>query len=305
MNMQKKQIKTIFFGNNHLVLDHLIKIADVVSIFCRPQDTDDDNIFKIKELAKEHSISAYQPNKKDLYNYVSYIENLDVDLIVVCGYKYIIPEEIFEIPKYKAINIHPSYLPAYRGQHVINWAIINGEKETGVTIHYIDKDIDTGNVIVQKKVPILFDDTSLTLSDNIYSEACKLLQSVIDRIVSGETLQAKKQNNAESTYFKPRTPEDSRIDWNIDGVEIYNLIRALVKPWPGAYSYIKDKKIIIRDAKYENILLNCEHGKIINICDSTLIISVKGGQLVVNDYTIIDENDNMVHLSIEIGNELE
>ena len=302
--MHKKKLAVLFFGNNPVVLDNLIKNSNLLTIFCRPADNNDENILKVKEIAKKYSISVKQPNKKNLYKHASYIKNLNPDLIVVCGYKYIIPKQIFDIAKFRTINIHPSYLPAYRGQHVINWAIINGEKETGVTIHYIDEGIDTGDIILQNKILISFEDTAKTLHDKIYHKACELLLNVLDDIASGKTLQSKKQDDTNATYFKPRNPEDGRIDWNMNGLDIYNLIRALVEPWPGAYSYIKGNQIILRSAKFDNVLPYNPSGEIIDVSDSTLTINVKNGKLIVDDYQVIDKNGNKVNMDIKAGNKL-
>ena len=307
MVMNEKKINVIFFGNNSSVLENLIKHSDVniKSIFCRPADRNNENIVEVKEIANKYFIPLKQPEKKDIYTYIQYIKDLNPDIIVVCGYKYIIPGEIFNIPRFRTINIHPSYLPNYRGQHVINWAIINGENETGVTIHFVDKGIDTGDIIIQKRVPILFEDNAKILHDRIYYEVCELLSQVTNIILSGNTLPAKKQDDSKASYFRPRTPEDGVVDWDKNGIEIYNLIRALVKPWPGAYSYIKGKKMIFQDVRFEPDLQNSSAGEIVNISGSKLVINVKGGKLLVNEYTIFDENENKTNLDIEVGDKFE
>lgn len=303
--MNEKKTKVIFFGNNSSILNCLIKNSDVQSVFCQPLDKNNKGIVEIKEIVDKYSISLHQPEKKELYNYINYIKNLNPDLIVVCGYKYIIPGKIFNIPKFRTINIHPSYLPSYRGQHVVNWAIVNGESETGVTIHFIDEGIDTGDIIVQKKIPILFEDSARVLHERIYSEASDLLKLVLERISSESTLQSRKQDNSKASYFKPRSPQDGVIDWNKDGIEIYNLIRALVKPWPGAYSYIKDRKVIFWNAQFETGSDSSSPGTIINILGSKLIISVKGGKLSIENYIALDENGNEVKLELQIGDKFD
>lgn len=304
--MNENGINTIFFGNNGLILDCLIKNSNVKSVFCQPLEKSNVNRIEIIETTDKYLISFHEPDKKELYNYIGYIKNLNPDLIVVCGYKYIIRNEIFNIPRFKSINIHPSYLPNYRGQHVVNWAVANGENETGVTIHFVDKGIDTGDIIVQKKVPILFEDSANTLHDRIYHEACELLKCVLNTISLGKTIQAKKQDNSKASYFRPRNPEDGVIDWSREGIEIYNLIRALVKPWPGAYSYINDKKIIFWDVHFEaSSYIPTLPGTIIEISDSNLIISVKGGKLLVNNYTALDKNGNEIKLELQIGEKFE
>jgi methionyl-tRNA formyltransferase len=299
--MNENRINTIFFGNNSLILDCLIKNSNVKSVFCQPLDKNNVNRIEITEITDKYSIPLHEPDKKELYNYIGYIGNLNPDLIVVCGYKYIIRAEIFNIPKFGTINIHPSYLPNYRGQHVVNWAIANGENETGVTIHFIDEGIDTGDIIVQKKIPILFEDSASTLHEKIYHEACELLNSVLNT-TSGKVLQAKKQDDSKASYFRPRNPEDGIIDWNRDGIETYNLIRALVKPWPGAYSYIKDKKIIFWSARFEAGSFNSSSpGEIIAISESRLVISVKGGKLSVDDYVTLDKKGNEINVRLKTG----
>ncbi len=305
LSMNNKKLKTLFFGNNIVVLDTLMKNSTVLGIFCRPKSINDENIRKVKAIAKIHSIPVRQPSRKDLYRYVEYITSLNADLIVVCGYKYIIPQEIFTLPKFGTINIHPSYLPAYRGQHVINWAIINGENETGVTIHFIDEGIDTGDIILQKKVPISFEDTAKTLHDKIYREACGLLIYLLNCVASGKQIQRKKQDGTRASYFKPRVPEDGRINWDLNEKEIYNLVRALVKPWPGAYGYIKGKKIIIWDAKPKrNPCDNHSNGEIIDMDGSTIVIKVNGGQIIIREYTILNEKGEEIDMSLKIGDKL-
>ncbi|MCG7848055.1 MAG: methionyl-tRNA formyltransferase, partial [ANME-2 cluster archaeon] len=216
------------------------------------------------------------------------------------------PKEIFDIPEFRTINIHPSYLPVYRGQHVVNWAIINGENETGVTIHYIDEGIDTGDIIIQKKVPISYEDTAKTLHDKIYSEACELVIDVIHSIASGKQIISKKQDDKKATYFHPRVPEDGRIDWNKSGLEIYNLIRGLAKPWPGAYGYIKGKKIIIWSAIFEvSVSYKNSYGEICDISNSSFTIITNDGKLIVDDYMVLDENENELNFNIEVGDRIE
>lgn len=305
ISMSKNKTKVIYLGNNSEILNCLIKNSDVQSVFCQPMEKNNVNLMEIKELTEKHSIPFHQTEKKELYNYINYIKESSPDLIVVCGYKYIVPSEIFNIPKLKTINIHPSYLPHYRGQHVVNWAIVNGETETGVTIHFVDEGIDTGDIIVQKKIPILFEDSASVLHERIYHEAYDLLKLVLDRIYSGSTLQSRKQDNSKASYFKPRSPQDGVIDWNKDGIEIYNLIRALVKPWPGAYSYIKDRKVIFWNAQFETGSYNSSPGMIINVLGSKLIISVKGGKLLVDDYVALGKNGNEINIELQIGDKFE
>jgi methionyl-tRNA formyltransferase len=303
--MSEGKTNIIFFGNNSSILDCLNTNSNLQSVFCQPLDKNNESMMEIKKITENYSIPFHQPDKKTLYNYINYIENLKPDLIVVCGYKYIIPHEIFNIPKFKTINIHPSYLPSYRGQHVINWAIVNGENETGVTIHFVDEGIDTGDIIVQKKVPIFFEDSASVLHDRIYREASELLKCVLKSVTSGEKLKGIRQENLKASYFRPRNPQDGLIDWNKDGKNIYNLIRALVKPWPGAYTYIQNKKIIFWNARFEIGTQESSPGTLVDILGSNLVVSVNGGKLIVNEFESFDKDNNEINLKLKIGYKFE
>ncbi|MBP2029466.1 methionyl-tRNA formyltransferase [Methanohalophilus levihalophilus] len=303
--MNQKKLNVLFFGNNPLIFDQLFQISNVIGVFCRPSMKKDANISSIIALANKYSIPIFQPTKKELYNYANFIHSLKTDLIIVCGYKYIIPEVIFAIPKFGTINIHPSYLPFYRGQHVINWAIINGEHETGVTLHYLDTGIDTGRIISQSLVPISSKDTARSLHDKIYSKACALLESIVKNIESGCIPEGMEQDDSKATYFKPRKPEDGHINWQKNSIEIVNLIRALTKPWPGAYSYLNGNRFVIWNARVETRSSNSIYGKVVDVTDSSITVSVKNGVLIIDDYAFLDPNGDQLDFIIKTGDQFE
>lgn len=282
-----RKLNVAFFGNNALILEEVIKYSHVSAIFSRKDSGKNENIKLIKTISIRESIPFFQLSKKELCNEIQRIRKFNLDLIVVCGYKYIIPPEIYNIPNFKSINIHPSYLPLYRGQHVINWALINNEKYSGVTIHYLDSGIDTGDIVIQKKVPIYPYDNAKTLSDKIYVAAVDLVKKVLINFSIDSDITITKQNENKATYFKPRTPEDGKIDWKKNGFEIYNQIRALVKPWPGAFSHIGNQKIIFYNANFKKCDSVEKIGTITDVYDSVLEIAVNGGKLVVTDYEVI------------------
>lgn len=292
IQMNDLPLKTVFFGNNPEVLECLSSVSDIAAVFTRPDDGTNENVNSIKAFCASSGIPVSQPAKKELYGYEDYLQKIDPDLIIVCGYKFIIPKEIFSIPRDGTINIHPSMLPRYRGQHVINWAIVNGESETGVTLHFMDESLDTGDIIVQKSVPINFEDTAKDLHDRIYVEACCLLKQILLDYRQGKPLKGRVQNSSEATFFKPRRPEDGHIDWRKSSIEIYNLIRALSRPWPGAFSYLNGYKVVLWKAYIEESDDKLPYGKVINVRDDNIVVSTIEGQLVVTDYEIVGaEND--------------
>ena len=146
------------------------------------------------------------------------------------------------------LGVHDSLLPEYRGFSPLNWAIINGETHTGVTIHHISEVFDEGNVILQKKVKICNNDHIMDVYWRTTQAACEMLHSFFDRAKNG-SLKGFRQNPKRATYFPPRTPKDGKINWSESAQKIYNLIRALTHPYPGAYFYYQRKKLLVEVAK--------------------------------------------------------
>lgn len=299
IDMCTDKVKTVFFGNNSELLLTLISKSSVHSIFCR--NSENESIAKIKKIARLNNIPILMPSKKELYSYISYLKNMNVDFYLVCGYKYILPREIFEIPSLGTINIHPSLLPAYRGQHVINWAIINGEEKTGVTFHLIDEGIDTGDILFQKEILIDSDDTAFSLHQKVYRAASGILCCMLEYISSNHELKPLKQEVGEATYFSPRKPEDGKIDWNKSGIEVCNLVKGLVKPWPGAYSLLDGQKICLWKCYFKQKDLKCSNGQIVCIKDEILFIKVKDGIIICDDYSLYNNNGDVVNSNIRPG----
>lgn len=166
------------------------------------------------------------------------------DLYIVSGFSRLIPLCISGVPSIGTINIHQSFLPAYRGRHPLNWVLVNGEKTTGITIHHVNEKFDDGKIIVQQRVRIAPDDTVLDVHWNTVAAGKKLLKQVFSMIGTRE-FEGFRQDLSRASYFKPRTPGDGKINWNLPADAIRNLVRSLVDPYPGAYFYFQGKKIIV------------------------------------------------------------
>ncbi|SDF24719.1 methionyl-tRNA formyltransferase [Methanolobus vulcani] len=302
--LSKYNYKVVFFGNNADVLNHLCTLVDVSAVFTRPDDGSD-NLKSIFELTHSLNIPLFQPSKKELSNYSPYLNQNKLDFIIVCGYKYIIPPTIFNTPKYGTVNIHPSLLPQYRGQHVINWAIINGEQETGITLHLMDENLDTGDILLQTKVPILFDDTAKDLHDRLYQKASELLTTFFTRFNDEGSISPKIQDSSQATFFKPRKPCDGHIEWDKEGEQIYNLVRAISKPWPGAFTYHNSSKIVVWRVSFEPHNSEESYGRIINVSNSQLIVNAKNSLVIIEDYDVFDLNNELVQVEFKEGYLLE
>lgn len=197
---------------------------------------------EVKEYAIENNIEVYQPEKlRDNEEIVKILKDINPDVICVVAYGKIIPKEILEIPKYGCVNVHPSLLPKYRGSAPIQWAILNGDKETGVTTMYLDEGMDSGDIILQTETKINKDETSGELWDRLSKIGAELLVETLERI-ENKTAPRTKQND-DFTLAPMLEKSQAKIDWeNKTAQEIKNLVRGL-NPIMGAYAILNEKKI--------------------------------------------------------------
>ena len=157
----------------------------------------------------------------------------------------ILPGAIIDIPSHGSVNVHGGLLPEYRGGHVMQWAIINGETETGVTLHYMDEGIDTGPIIASGRFPITWQDDAVSVRNNLQKTGKELIKTWWPQISTG-TAPRLVQDESVARYYRLRTSDDGEIHWSQSSSSIYNLVRALVFPWPGAFTFLRGKKIVIR-----------------------------------------------------------
>ena len=175
---------------------------------------------------------------------VERIRALRPDIVFSFYYRRMLKPAILEVPTRGCLNLHGSLLPKFRGRAPVNWAIVHGETETGVTLHYMTAKPDAGEIVGQEVVPIAFDDTALTLFRKMERAAVELLDRVLPLIKEGRA--PRLPNRIEQgSYFGGRRPEDGRIDWGRDAVEIYNLVRAVTHPYPGAFGFLDGEKFLV------------------------------------------------------------
>ena len=199
----------------------------------------------VKEVAIKNNIEVFQPNKiKEDYEI---LKNLDIDLIVTCAFGQILPKEVLDLPKYASINVHASILPKYRGSAPIEYAIMNGDSKTGVTIMYMDEGMDTGDIIKISELPIYDNDTSGSIHEKLAILGSTTLESTLEDIFSGNVKRIKQGTNYSIAPKIKR--EDEQIDFNKKGIDIINKIRAF-NPSPLANIIIDDKEIKVFDAKF-------------------------------------------------------
>ena len=196
----------------------------------------------VKELALTKNIPVYQPEKiRDNTEFIDKVKELNPDVICVVAYGKILPKEILEIPKYGCINVHGSLLPKYRGAAPIQWAVLNGDKTTGITTMYMDEGMDTGDMILTEKIEIGEDETTGELWNRLAKIGGRLLCETLEEIESGTVSRIKQQGDF--TIAPMLNKEMAKIDWqNKTAQQIHNLVRGL-NPIMGAYTFLKGKKI--------------------------------------------------------------
>lgn len=190
----------------------------------------------VKKIAKKYNIPVVHQLEE--------IKKIKPDLIIVAAYGQILPKEILEMPKYGCLNVHPSLLPKYRGASPIQTTILNGDKETGVTIILMDEKMDHGPIIAQTKYKIPDDINHKELDSTLAKQGATLLVKTLPKWINGE-IEAKAQDEPKATYTKVLKKEDGKIDWSKSAGEIEKQIRAFY-PWPGAFTFIKHKGKVLR-----------------------------------------------------------
>ena len=248
--MKDKNI--VFMGTPEFsvpVLEMLIEKTNVIRVVTQPDKEvgrKKELVFSpVKKVAMEHKISVFQPVRirKDY----EALKELDIDLIVTCAYGQIIPKEVLDLPKRGCVNVHASILPKYRGSAPIQWAIMNGDKKTGVTIMYMDEGMDTGDIIKCCEIPILDTDNVGTMHDKLSILGRDTLESVLDNLLNGIVIGIKQTDDYTMAPMIKR--EDERLNFKDDGVNIINKIRAL-NPWPLANIVIDGKEIKVIEAEF-------------------------------------------------------
>ncbi len=228
----------------YVCLEELLREGERVVVVVTHRDEPGERIWfrSVRDLASENLIPVYQPSDANAPQFVGMLRELRPELILSFTYRQVLSREVLEIPAKGAINLHPSLLPKYRGRCPANWVLINGEEETGVTLHYMEERVDSGDMAGQREVKISPDDTIRSLYDKLAQASVELLRDTLPKIRTGE-LERIPQREEEATYFGGRRPEDGRIDWGKPAQEIYNLIRAVTHPYPGAFFYYRGAKV--------------------------------------------------------------
>lgn len=233
-------MRAVVFAYHNMGITGLVAVRsarfDIAAVFSHRDDPGENRWFSsVVAWAEKQRIDVYCPDDTNQTEWVEKIKLLAPDVIFSFYYRHLLSEEILKIPPAGAYNLHGSLLPAYRGRCPVNWVLIHGEKQTGVTLHHMTVKADAGDIVAQRAVDIEFADTALTLFAKLSRNAAILLDETLPLILAG-TAPRIPQDWARGSYFGERRPEDGRIDWHKPAADIYNLIRAVTVPYPGAFT---------------------------------------------------------------------
>ena len=236
----------------------------------------------VKEVALKHQIPVYQPQKVRETEFTETLRRLAPDVIVVAAFGQIITKEIMEIPRYGCINVHASLLPAYRGAAPIQWAVINGEKESGVTIMQMDEGLDTGDMIDKVVVPLAEDETGGSLFDKLSQAGAGLCVKVLKDLEEGKAVREKQPEESTTAYASMISKKMGEVNWNESAKSIEQLIRGL-NPWPSAYTKLQGKTLKLWQAQVEEQEEEGRPGEILRVEKDAFYVKTGKGLLKIKE----------------------
>lgn len=291
----QQNLKIVFMGTPDFaatILEEILKVYPVLGVVTQPDKpkgrSKEVTFSPVKELAVKHELPVYQPVKAKEPEFLEQLMVLSPDVIVVAAFGQILPKALLEIPKYGCINVHASLLPKYRGAAPIQYSVIDGEKETGITIMYMDVGIDTGDIILQDTVPISPEETGGSLFDKMAVQGAASIIKALRQMEAGEVTRTP-QDNEKATYVKMISKEMGKLDFTKSAQQLERLIRGL-NPWPSAYTFLDGKSLKLWQASAEpvadgqaHMFQEYEPGMIAQVRDNAFVIMTGDGLLVVKE----------------------
>ncbi|WP_352406585.1 methionyl-tRNA formyltransferase [Acetoanaerobium noterae] len=283
-----KKLKIGYFADGkwaHNAFNLLIKNENIQIMFvCVRYDTQD---LVLKDLAINNGINYLKHENINSDEFLFEIQKYECDLFVSMSFNQIFKNEIINMPKMKTINCHAGKLPFYRGRNILNWALINDEKEFGITVHYMDEGIDTGDIILQRTYPINDNDSYDTLLEVAYNECANVLYDAILLIMNGEVKPIIQSTiHPVGFYCGMRTIGDEIVDWNKNSRDIFNFVRAICKPGPQARTSIKGIELKINKVEMINNAVSYKGipGQIIGKIEGLPIVKTLDTMLIISEF---------------------
>ncbi|MEQ0582344.1 bifunctional UDP-4-amino-4-deoxy-L-arabinose formyltransferase/UDP-glucuronic acid oxidase ArnA (plasmid) [Pantoea dispersa] len=264
---------------------------EISAIFTHADTSPESHAFpSVARLAAEQGIPVYAPEDANHPLWVDRIRTMQPDFIFSFYYRALLSDTILNCARVGAFNLHGSLLPKYRGRAPLNWVLVNGETETGVTLHRMVKRADAGDIVAQQRVAIDPQDNALTLHRKLVACAGQLLEGALPPMKRGE-IAATPQNDAEATMVGRRTPEDGRINWELPAAKVNNLVRAVTDPWPGAFAYAGTVKFVVWKGRVHQDAPCAKPGTVLSV--EPFLIACGEGALEV----VTGQSDNGVYMN--------
>ncbi|RLV60896.1 methionyl-tRNA formyltransferase [Parashewanella curva] len=282
-----KPLNIIFAGTPDFAARHLQALIDshhnVIGVYTQPDRPAGRGkklqASPVKQLAEEHDISVYQPKSLRAEDAQQELASLNTDIMVVVAYGLILPQVVLDTPRLGCINVHGSILPRWRGAAPIQRSIWAGDAETGVTIMQMDIGLDTGDMLLKTKLPILAEDTSATLYEKLAEQGPQALLAALDGLAAG-TLQAEKQDDALANYAEKLSKEEAKIDWSKSAQQLWQEVRAF-NPWPVSHFSHRDQTIKVWEADVQHTAHNAKIGSVVSADKQGIAIATAEGILIL------------------------
>jgi methionyl-tRNA formyltransferase len=273
-------------------LDELLRLgADVAAVVTHRNDPHEEIWFRsVAQRAREAGLPVLEPASVNAPAVIDALAKLAPEFVFSFYFRQILKPDVLAIPSRGALNLHGSLLPRYRGRCPVNWVLVHGETETGVTLHYMEPKPDTGDIVAQRAVPITDGDTALTLNRKLGDAARALLRDTFPALLAG-TAPRIPQDHAIATYFGGRRPEDGRIGWMRTAREIHNLIRAVTHPYPGAFTTWADRDLLVWSATPVHGNGRAAPGRVAAVGSDGFLVGTGDGTLRVERVQLAGESE--------------
>lgn len=280
--------RVVLFGDGAWAARSLERLVedgcDIAAVVERVKPSDS----TLGDAARALKIPAFRPARASGSEFLDELSELAPDLALSISYDQILRRALLDIPRLGVVNFHAGMLPRYRGRNVINWAIINGEEEIGVTAHLVDEGIDTGDIILQRALPIHWTDYYGDLLERVVAAFPAIVSDTVREVVSGRAKPVPQEHSL-ATYYGKREVGDEWLDWSCTSREIYNKIRAISRPGPGARSTAGGREVVIWRASYDPAwpLYTATPGQVVGRCpDGSAIVKTGDSTIAVNEVEI-------------------
>jgi methionyl-tRNA formyltransferase len=276
-------MRVLFLGNHTVgvrALEAISEVAEVAGVVAHPCDPEDGVRYEsVYQFAVERNWPVVRGSPKEQATQ-EFMERARPDLLWITDYRYLLPKSTLELASMGTINLHPSLLPKYRGRASINWALLHGESLLGLTAHFVDEGMDTGDLIAQTEYTITEDQDVGDCLQILYPLYGRLTREVLGYFLAGEVPRTP-QDHFQATVYPRRRPEDGVINWNQSARDIVNLVRAVAAPYPGAFTTLQGAKLMLWKA--EAIVsgkVSCRSGEILDIGDKGVLVQCGDGAVV-------------------------